>query len=200
MPAAGQGAAPTPEELREAVASVESRGSATSDLPPLSPAAHEAAAAALVLLRHRARSTEELRGRLLDKEMESGPVEEALARLRAWGLLDDEDFAREWVRGRRRRRGRSAGALARELRDKGVGEQHISDALSGITERDERAQAEDLVAERLERRGGPGVDDPRSPEWQAERRRLVAFLGRRGYPSGMSLSVVDAALARLAEG
>ncbi|MDX2355573.1 regulatory protein RecX [Dietzia sp. PP-33] len=180
------------DALRTAIAAVETRASSSSDLPPLSAEAHEAATAALRLLRHRPRSEHELRERLGAKDHGATAVEEALERVRIWGLVDDADFAAEWVRGRRRRRGRSRGALERELRDKGVAEVHIAGAVSDIDETDDREQATELVRARLARRpidSGPGVDH------QGERRRLVAFLARRGYPTGLAMTVVDTELA-----
>jgi len=180
------------DSLRAAIAAVEARGSATADLPPLAPEAHEAATAALRLLRYRARSEHELRERLLGKEHPAEAVDEAVGRIRAWGLLDDAEFAADWVRGRRRLRGRSRGALERELRGKGVAEAHIAGAVAGIDESDERERAIELVRARLSRRPGPaGAGD----DALGERRRLVAFLARRGYPTGLAMSVVDAELA-----
>ena len=179
------------DQLQAAVAAVEARPSRSEDLPPLAPEAHEAATAALRLLRHRPRSEHELRRRLLDKEHPVEAVDEALDRVRVWGLINDAEFAAEWVRGRRRRRGKSRGALERELRDKGVAEAHIADAVADIDVSEDRRQAAELVRARLaRRRGGAG---PRPEE--GERRRLVAFLARRGYPTGLALAVVDAELA-----
>ena len=178
--------------LRAAIAAVESRPSSTADLPPLAPEAHEAATSAMRLLRHRPRSEHELRQRLIAKEFAPPAVDEALDRVRAWGLLDDAEFAAEWVRGRRRRRGRSRGALERELRDKGVAEGHIANAVADIDESDERRQATELARARLGRRPAAALS---GPEAQGERRRLVAFLARRGYPTGLAMSVVDAELA-----
>lgn len=180
-----------PDELRAAIAAVEARPSGTEDLPPLAPEAHEAATAALRLLRYRPRSEHELRQRLAEKEYPATAVDEALDRVRVWGLIDDADFAAEWVRGRRRRRGKSRGALERELRDKGVAEAHIADAVADIDVSDDRRQAAELVRARLARR--PAATAGRFDE--GERRRLVAFLARRGYPTGLSLAVVDAELA-----
>ncbi|HJC29610.1 MAG TPA: recombination regulator RecX [Candidatus Dietzia intestinipullorum] len=179
-----------PEELRTAVSAVENRGPAAADLPPLQAAAYDAAKAGLRLLKHRARSEHELRQRLLTAEHAADAVDEAVERIRAWGLLDDADFAAEWVRGRRRRRGRSRGALERELREKGVAESHIADAVADIDEADERERAGELIRGRLARTG-EGTTNDRS----GERRRLVAFLARRGYPTGLAVSVVDSELA-----
>ncbi|WP_096905353.1 regulatory protein RecX [Dietzia sp. WMMA184] len=184
--------APGAEELRTAIAAVEARPSGSSDLPPLAPEALEAANAALRLLRYRPRSEHELRERLLDKEYAAEAVDEALGRVRAWGLVDDADFAEEWVRGRRRRRGRSRGALERELRDKGVAEAHIARAVGEIDESDDRRQAAELVRGRLDRRPRAALS---GPDVQGERRRLIAFLARRGYPTGLAVKVVDAELA-----
>ena len=181
-----------PDELRAAVAAVETRPSASEDLPPLAPEAHEAATAALRLLRYRPRSEYELRHRLVEKDHPADAVDEAVERVRVWGLIDDAEFAAEWVRGRRRRRGRSRGALERELRDKGVAEVHIADAVADIDVSDDRRQAAELVRARLARRPGAAAADGFD---EGERRRLVAFLARRGYPTGLSLAVVDAELA-----
>ncbi len=183
------------EDLQAAVAAVESRPSSSADLPPLSPGAHEAAKAALRLLRHRPRSEKELRDRIRANEHPDEVVTEAVERIRAWGLIDDANFAEEWVRGRRRRRGRSRGALERELRDKGIAEAYIAAAVADIDESDERRQAAELVRGRLARRP---VVAASGPEAQGERRRLIAFLSRRGYPTGLAMSVVDAELAAYA--
>lgn len=189
MTGAGHGGAAGTDELRSAIAAVESRTAATADLPPLTSDAHEAARSGLRLLRYRARSEYELRKRLFAAEHAADAVDEAVDRIRVWGLLDDADFAAEWVRGRRRRRGRSRGALARELREKGVAETHIAGALAGIDEADEQERATELVRGRLSRTSGAVRDGV------GQRRRLVAFLARRGYPTGLAMSVVDAELA-----
>ncbi|GLB62343.1 regulatory protein RecX [Dietzia sp. NCCP-2495] len=181
-----------PDELRAAIAAVQARPSGSEDLPPLAPEAHEAASAALRLLRYRPRSEHELRQRLSEKEFAGEAVNEAVDRLRVWGLIDDAEFAAEWVRGRRNRRGKSRGALERELRGKGIAEGHIADAVSGIDTTDDWEQARSLVRARLARRPDAAL---RGDAVTGERRRLVAFLARRGYPTGLAMSVVRSELA-----
>ena len=181
-----------PDDLRAAIAAVQARPSGSEDLPPLAPEAHEAATAALRLLRYRPRSEHELRQRLSEKEFAADAVDEAVDRLRVWGLVDDAEFAAEWVRGRRNRRGKSRGALERELRGKGIAEGHIADAVSGIDTTDDWEQARSLVRARLARRPDAAL---RGDAVTGERRRLVAFLARRGYPTGLAMSVVSSELA-----
>lgn len=188
----GRRSASAPEQLLAAIAAVESRPSASADLPPLAPEAHEAAAAALRLLRYRPRSEHELRQRLQEKEFPASAIDEAVDRIRVWGLIDDAEFAAEWVRGRRRRRGRSRGALERELRGKGVAEAAIAEAVAEIDVSDDRRRAAELVRSRLARRPDSALH---ADALAGERRRLVAFLARRGYPTGLAMAVVDAELA-----
>lgn len=182
----------TAEDLKSAIASVESRSTAASDLPPLSPGGHDAVKGALRLLRYRPRSEHELRQRLTSSDHPAEAVDDAIERLRAWGLIDDADFASEWVRGRRRSRGRSRGALERELRDKGVAENHISEAVADIDDADERDRAVELVRGRMSRTASGSEGDRYDV---GEKRRLVAFLARRGYPTGLAVAVVNAELA-----
>lgn len=190
------GASEAPGDILEAVRAVETRSSATADLPPLSAGAHGAAKKALSLLAVRPRSAHELRQRLLGAEHEAEAVDEAVDRLRAWELLDDADFAREWVRGRRSRRGKAAGALRAELQAKGVADRHIDAALAEIDVSDEFEKATELIRGRLERRAARASSvAPGSPDHLREKRRLVSFLERRGFTGGLAMSVVDAELS-----
>lgn len=74
---------------------------------------------ALLLLDQRARSRKELSDRLIGLEFDPEVVESVLDDLANVGLLDDAAFAREWVRQRHARRGKSARVLDRELQRKG---------------------------------------------------------------------------------
>ncbi len=109
------------------------------------------------------------------------------------GLVDDAEFAREWVRVRHRDKGLSRRALADELRRKGVDPQHVEDALDGadgsggVDGDDERAAAEALVARRLP--SSRGLAYPKRVN------RLVGMLARKGYGPGLAGDVVRRALA-----
>lgn len=155
---------------------------------------------ALGLLDQRARSASELRGRLLRAEFPAELVDEVLDDLQRAGLIDDKQFASEWVRQRHARRGKSSRALDRELRDKGVSAEHRAEALAQIDERDEEAMAVAVAEKKV--RSIRRVPADRK-EFDKYLRRVVSALARRGFTEAMSLAigrrVLDEHLAGLAE-
>ncbi|MCV7384237.1 recombination regulator RecX [Mycolicibacter longobardus] len=142
----------------------------------------------LRLLTARARTRAELAGQLIKRGYPEDVSDRVLDRLATAGLIDDADFAEQWVRSRRERAGKGRKALAAELRTKGVGEDVIAGALAGIDAGAERDRAEQLVHAKL-RRETLGEDDVRVT------RRLVAMLARRGYNPSMAYDVVSTELA-----
>ncbi|HEX7322215.1 MAG TPA: recombination regulator RecX [Mycobacterium sp.] len=148
----------------------------------------QAQALCLRLLTARARARAELAAQLSKRGYPSDISNTVLDRLAAVGLVDDADFAQQWVRSRRARAGKGKRVLAAELRTKGVEDDVISAALDGIDAGAERDRAEELVRSRL-RRETLGEDDMRVS------RRLAAMLIRRGYSQSVAREVVSAELA-----
>ena len=146
---------------------------------------------ALLLLDQRARSRSELHKRLVALEFEEEVIDEVLSNLMRAKLIDDEAFAREWVRQRAQRRGKSSRALDMELRDKGVDSEIRALALEQIDAVDERETAR-RVAEKKAR------SESRIPEDRADYdkalRRIVGALARRGFPAGVSMELSREAL------
>ena len=152
---------------------------------------------ALGLLDQRARSREELRGRLIKAEFEPALVDEVLDDLAASGLINDTAFASEWVRQRAARRGKSARALDMELRDKGVGSADRAAALEQITDDDEERIARG-VAEKAARKVKRAPED--RAEYDKFLRRIVGALARRGFHQGLAMRLGREALdERIAE-
>jgi regulatory protein len=142
----------------------------------------------LRLLTVRARTRAELAGHLTKRGFPDDAADAVLNRLEAVGLIDDEDFAEQWVRSRQANAGKGKRALAAELRTKGVEAELITGVLDGIDAGAERSRAEQLVERRL-RREVLGGDDAKVV------RRLVGMLARRGYSQSMAVSVVTDAVA-----
>src|ERR1700759_4551423 len=86
----------------------------------------QARALCLRLLTARARTRAELAGQLAKRGYPGDVSERVLDRLADVGLIDDADFAEQWVRSRRARAGKSKRALAAELHTKGIGNELIT--------------------------------------------------------------------------
>ena len=143
----------------------------------------------LRLLTARARTRSELAGQLAKRGYPEDVSELVLDKLAHVGLVDDEDFAEQWVRSRRLNAGKGKRALAAELRTKGVDNDVITAALAGIDAEAERERAEQLVRDKLRREQLGDDDDPKVV------RRLVGMLARRGYSQSMAVDVITSELA-----
>jgi regulatory protein len=143
----------------------------------------------LRLLTARARTRSELEGQLTKRGFPDEVSKRVLDRLAQVGLVDDADFAEQWVSSRRMNAGKGKRALAAELRTKGVDNDVITAALADIDAGVERERAEQLVRDKL-RREKLGDDDDTKVA-----RRLVGMLARRGYNQTMALDVVKDELA-----
>jgi regulatory protein len=145
-------------------------------------AAHRAAMRALA---RRAHARLDLRRRLLQKQHPPAAVDGALDRLAAYNLLDDARFAADYAAAKAAR-GRGQTRLVKDLLAQGV----------------DRRLAEDAVRAAL---AAEGVDPARAVRALAEKRaqqlaglpapvrkrRLAAFLARRGFGGAEVRAVVD---------
>ena len=146
--------------------------------------------AALHLLSYRPRAEQELRGRLRSKGFPHALVEWCLRLLEEQGLIDDQAFASAFVRSRIRLRPRGRFRLTQELRQKGVSaevaEQAIDQAFSN-EETSEPDLARAAARGWLDRQGSTLIESlagtDRPEERERARRRLHAFLSRRGFGS-----------------
>jgi regulatory protein len=143
----------------------------------------QARALCLRLLTARARTRAELAGQLTKRGYPDDVSASVLDRLTAVGLVDDTDFAQQWVESRRANAGKSKRALAAELHTKGVDNDVITTVLATIDAGAERGRAEQLVAAKLRREKLDG-------DQMRVARRLVAMLARRGYSQTMASDVV----------
>lgn len=137
---------------------------------------------ALARLATRAHSRVELQAALRKKNVPGDVIEELLSRLGAAGLVDDAQFAEDWVRSRHERKRLSRNLLRRELLDKGVDEDAIAEALSSVDDESELAAARALAEKKAASMAGL--------QPQVRARRLAAALARRGFSSGVIASVL----------
>ncbi|HTD70312.1 MAG TPA: regulatory protein RecX [Gemmatimonadales bacterium] len=136
--------------------------------------------AALRAVARRAHARQDLQRRLVKKQHPPAAVEAALERLTIRGLLDDHRFAEQYA-ALRATRGKGPARLLRDLQAQGVERRTAEDAVRRALEEegiDPALEARAVAAKRA--RQLAGLPAP------VRKRRLLAFLVRRGY-AGMQL-------------
>ena len=136
--------------------------------------------AALRSLEQRAYARGDLARRLVRRGHPREAVDQALERVEGLGLLDDATFARTFVQTRSAR-GRGPARLARDLQAMGVAREQIDAAIAA--EWPDGTEDSEVPLALAAKRAGQLGDLPRP----VKRRRLLAFLARRGY-SGRTVS------------
>ncbi len=125
---------------------------------------------ALRLLEHRPRAEREIRQSLDKKGTREEVTNAVLERLQKAGLVNDGQFAHMWVENRSELHPRSRRALAFELKQRGVNEETIRQAVSKVDEEEMAYQAALKQARKLI-----------SLDWQNFRQKMYGFLARRGF-------------------
>jgi regulatory protein len=115
-------------------------------------------------------------------------VDQALARAQAAKLLDDESFARQFVQSRAAR-GRGPGRVRRDLLALGLETTLVDRALAAAWP--EEMDPEALAASLARRRAAQLGDLPRP----VKLRRILAYLGRRGFSGAWVGELVRRTLA-----
>ena len=137
------------------------------------------------LLASRPRTIHEMGLRLAAAGFDESTVGRTIDRLIELRLLDDSEFARQWVTERALGRGRAGEALIDELAQKGIAREAAEEAVAaaGI---DEEAQAKELALRFL-----PKVSD-KPLDRQAE--ALLSRLLRRGFSHEVAREAVRSVL------
>ena len=169
----------------------------SADRPSRDPAARSPAAKrstydrALDMLEARSRGVVELRRLLIKKGEPEADVDAAIERLKASGILDDTNFARQLTRSKAIGAGLSRRRIGQELTRRGVSRDVSDEAIEAVFEEEgiDEAESIDRVA-RKKLRMLTKVDDA------TRRRRLYAFLARRGYDNDDIARVLQTLLVK----
>jgi len=143
--------------------------------------------AALRLLERQRRTRADLERRLGEKGYAAAAVAEALDRLAGVGLVDDVEYARAFMAGRRSRRSAGARRIEQELRARGVGAEDIGTARARLDA--EQGGMDELGAAR--RVIGQAARRLRALEPRVRRQRLYALLARRGFDGDVIRRALD---------
>ncbi len=131
---------------------------------------------ALNLLGARPYSTSALRKKLIQREYEPADADDAIGRLVDNGLLDDRKYAEQFARSKIVTTGASKRRVQQDLYRKGIKGELATNAIAAVIEDEEIDPA--AVIERVAKKKLAQLGDL---EPIVIRRRLFAFLARRGY-------------------
>jgi len=146
---------------------------------------------ALGMLEARARGTDELRRLLLRKGEPAADVDAAVERLTRAGLLDDANYARQVARTKALGGGLSRRRIQQELTRRGVAKTVSTEAIDAVFEDEGVSDADSIErAARKKLKSLKTLDEP------TQRRRLYAYLARRGYDSDDISRVVRSVLGQ----
>jgi regulatory protein len=126
---------------------------------------------AINFLSYRVRSEKEIRQNLSKHQTPEEIIEKVVTRLRDAALVNDRDFAAQWVENRLRFKPRGKRALSSELFQKGISNQIIEDALAEL---DEEKLAYQCARAKLSKYAGLEEKD--------FQKKLSGLLTRRGFP------------------
>jgi SOS response regulatory protein OraA/RecX len=113
--------------------------------------------------------------------VERNGIEAVLTKLRELKLLDDAQFAANWVENRSQFKPKGARMLQQELRMKGVGREEIESALPDAETEIENAL---LALEKLERKLA-------SLEGREREQKAIELLARRGFGYGAAKAAIQ---------
>ena len=142
---------------------------------------------AMHALTRRGMSVAEMTKLLENREIEPDDIEAEIARLEGVGLLDDSALAETLVRTLQERKGLGRSAISAELRRRKVDQVAIEEALGSIDTDDELQRAIEVAVKRA---GQLSSYDPATAK-----RRLGAYLQRRGYSGSVFSAAMEAALS-----
>lgn len=127
---------------------------------------------AMRMIAARARTRAEVEKKLASMEIDAPIAGGIMRELEELGLVDDERFAREYVRAKADIKRLGPHRLRFDLKKRGVKRAHAEEALSeGFAREDQEAMAWDLVARKV---GSGPVDEKVA-------RRIAGMLRRKGY-------------------
>jgi regulatory protein len=129
------------------------------------------------------RSRKELEITLAKRKIDPDVAKEVLDRFVEIDVINDAAFAELLVRSRCNTKKVSRSVMRQQLRQKGVDQEIIEEALLVVTDDDEMRMATELVEKKV--RAMSRLDP------QVRKRRLFGLLARKGYGTAIALKVIN---------
>lgn len=134
---------------------------------------------ALNYINYQPRTKSEVTRRLERNSIPEQTIQSAVNKLEKKGLLNDYQFAKDWIENRNTFRPRSRRALAYELNNKGINPNTITALLDEV---DEPAMAYRAASKQSKKY--------RHDNWDSFRKKMFGFLSRRGFSYELSTLTV----------
>lgn len=143
----------------------------------------------LNFLSYRARSEYEISYYMLRKSWPEEIQKNIIDKLKLLKLINDEDFARQWIASKSSFHPEGKTLLKIELRKKGIDKETIERLLS-----EERSNTtEEVLAEKIARQR---LEKLKNLDLKQKKEKLYGFLGRRGFSSGLAVKIIDKLLKK----
>jgi regulatory protein len=140
--------------------------------------------AALNYLSYRPRTVEELRNQLLTKGFEVDVCSEITFQMQQQGYLDDEEYAKQWVRERKHSRPRGKYLLRQELVRRGIDKDIVDEVIDQELSPDEAIQMIKSLIDKKYR-------NVRFSDYHELKMKMIPFLQRKGFSFDLILSVLE---------
>jgi regulatory protein len=140
-----------------------------------------AAQAALRYIAYKPRTSSEVRSRLAERKLPEAVIEHTISRFTQTGLINDGQYARDWVEARQVFHPRSTRMMDYELRRKGIDRQEIEAALAD-------ANDDDQLAYQLARQKIGRLESLDFPKFKT---RLGGLLTRHGFSYEVVTRIVN---------
>ena len=134
----------------------------------------------------RGQSREEIERKLLSRDLPEDAVADEIERLEGLGLINDVDLASDLLDRYGQRQGLGRQAVAQKMRDRRIAPEIIASTLESISDEDEHGRLLEVASDRARALQSLAPD--------VAKRRLVAYLQRRGFRGNDIYSVVDQVL------
>jgi regulatory protein len=167
---------PSLQDLISATEAVSSSGSADD-------AHSQARNIVLNQLNFMPRSRKELETALAKRNIEPDVSKSVLDRFEEIGMVDDAAYAELLIRSRCNTKRVSRSVLRQQLRQKGVNQEIIEEALLVVSDADELRMATELVERKARAMS--------RLEPEVRKRRLFGLLARKGYNTSIALRVIN---------
>ncbi len=128
---------------------------------------------AVFLLSHKMRTIHEITTKLAAKKIDEGAIDAAVEKLKEYGYLNDEEYAKEYVQSAILAAKYGRKVIEYKLKSKGISDEFIELAMRGFTFDIEKAIAEKNLSSLIKKH--------KDEDTMTQRRKIYAALSRRGF-------------------